>query len=711
MRLFGLLLTILGWRTRTLHSAFRILTLCAASCPIWASVSITSFTPSVNSPQGVGTPVTFTAKATNNGPGPLAFQFSVSFNGGAYKTVQDFQGFPLVSGAASDTFVWGSALTEGSYSIRLIVKDFVSGSSVTQTTGYTLNSRVTGSSLVLTASSNPVVVLASGPSCPVGSSFLVTYREQGATSTSYTNSIACDGVHSMNQYVAGLYERSTYKMNYMVVTGGQQVPGPANAVFTAGEFPTKISFPPTTVITPAGAGSDPSIQNILFGTFGTDSLGAVFAPIMTDLSGHSVWYYAIQDSLANGVVSRVIPGGLVMTMEDGPVWNGNGALGKGAQSMGQTVAIINAAGYLVQSTTTQAVAEALTTQGYSGTTHCSTVSIPVSIGTRCLASFNHEFLQLPDGNLLVLVAQEALFPPGTQGTSQNCTVSGSSVPCNVDIVANCIVVLNGTTLQPLWFWSPFDHDGSTEIPLTRPAIYTGTLSPPVCSDAAPGCRPVWLANTTGVTTDANDWLHLNSVFYRASDGNLIISMRHQDWVALVQYQSGAGSGQVLWRLGCSPGLSPPVNPVCGDFTFNNIYDDVYPWFSHQHDVEIDANGDMTMYDNGNTRVYELGNSQNSRGYVISLDEVNKIVSPILIQDLGYQSNALGSAQMLPNGDYFFQASDIVYSNGVPVRNVPTHALEVQPTSGESGNIVFDLKTTTSYRAFALPNFYDNFVAQ
>jgi arylsulfate sulfotransferase len=694
-----------------LRSIFHILAAFGASCPTWASVSITSFEPSLTSPQAVGSPVTFKAKANDSGPGPLAFQFSVSFDGGAYMTVQDFQGFPLQSGAASDIFVWGSALTEGSYSIRLVVEDFVTGSSASQTVSYTLNSRVTGSGLVLTNTSYPVVVLASAPSCPVGSSFSVVYRERGAVSTSYTSPIACDGVHSMNQYVAGLYQGSTYKMNYRVTTGGHQVSGPGTVTFTSGAFPTKISFPTTTVVTSAGSGSDPSIKNILFSTFASDSDGGVFNPMMTDMSGRMVWYYAIQDPLYNRVVSRVIPGGQVTTIQDGSVWNGNGAIGKGAKSIWQTVAIIDAAGDLVQSTTTQAVAEALTAQGYPGATHCSTVPTPVSIGTRCLASFNHEFLQLPDGNLLVLAAQEDIFPPGTQDTNDNCTVSGSTVPCNVDIAANCIVVLNGTTLQPLWFWSPFDHDGSTEIPITRSAIYTGSTSPITCNDSGHGCRPLWLAGTTGVTTDANDWLHLNSVYYRASDGNLIISMRHQDWAALVQYQNGTGNGQVLWRLGCSPGLTPPVNPVCGDFTFNNVYNDVYPWFSHQHDVEIDANGDMTMYDNGNTRVYELGNSQNSRGYVIRLDEVNKIASPILIQDLGYQSNALGSAQLLPGGDYFFQASDILYADGKPIAGVPTHALEVEPTTGESGNIVFDLETTTSYRGFALPNFYDNYAAQ
>ncbi len=685
-----------------------------AVSPLWASVSITSITPSISSPQKVGTPITFTASASDSSSGPLAFQFSVSFNAGAFTTVQDFRGYPLSSGTASDTFVWGSALTEGTYSIQLIAKDFATGRSATKTLIYILTPAASGLNLVATATSNPLVVLASGPTCPSGSSFFVRYRiiSPFQLSPTTTPTIPCDGVHSMNQYVAGLYAASTYEMNYGILTGNNTAFGPANIDITTGSLPkSTLNFPPTAVVVPAGNGIDPSIKAIAWGTFGTNSAGEVFLPILTDLSGTILWYYSVQDVLSNAVVSRIIPGGDVMIMQDGNVWNGRGALGEGAASIGQVAEVIDAAGNLVQSTDTQAVAEALTKLGYSGTAHCSTVPTPVSIGTRCLASFNHEFLLLPNGDYLVLVSQEAIFAPGTQGTNSTCTVAGAQVPCNVDIVANCMVVLNGTTLKPMWFWSPFDHDGSTEIPITRPAIYLGPDQPPVCSDSGHGCRPVWLAGTKGVTTEANDWLHFNSVYYRASDGNLIISMRHQDWVALVQYQNGAGNGDVLWRLGCSPGLDPPVNPVCGDFTFDNIYGDAYPWFSHQHDVEIDANGDMTMYDNGNTRVYELGNAQNSRGYVIRLDEVKKIATPVLIQDLGYQSNALGSAQLLPDGSYFFQASDVEYASGKIVRGAPTHGLEVVPTTGESGDIVFDLQTTSSYRAFGLPNFYDNFAPQ
>ena len=46
--------------------------------PLRATVTITSLTPSVASPQPLGTTVTWQAKATNTAPGNLTFQFNVT---------------------------------------------------------------------------------------------------------------------------------------------------------------------------------------------------------------------------------------------------------------------------------------------------------------------------------------------------------------------------------------------------------------------------------------------------------------------------------------------------------------------------------------------------------------------------------------------------------------------------------------------------------
>jgi len=74
------------------------------------------------------------------------------------------------------------------------------------------------------------------------------------------------------------------------------------------------------------------------------------------------------------------------------------------------------------------------------------------------------------------------------------------------------------------------------------------------------CPPLYLAS------QANDWMHGNSVS-RTPDGNLLLSIRNQDWVVLIDYQDGKGSGQVMGlRRQVAPARSsslsfPPTSPT------------------------------------------------------------------------------------------------------------------------------------------------------
>ena len=61
---------------------------------------------------------------------------------------------------------------------------------------------------------------------------------------------------------------------------------------------------------------------------------------------------------------------------------------------------------------------------------------------------------------------------------------------------------------------------------------------------------------------------------------------------------------------------------------------------------------LLLYDNGNTRVTALGGG-NSRGQVWALDEANRVATQVHNFDLGEYSFALGSAQLLSNGNYHF----------------------------------------------------------
>ncbi len=159
------------------------------------------------------------------------------------------------------------------------------------------------------------------------------------------------------------------------------------------------------------------------------------------------------------------------------------------------------------------------------------------------------------------------------------------------------------------------------------------------------------------------------------------SSRHQDWVFKIDYENGQGSGKILWRLGKD-----------GDFQY--LSSDPYPWFSHQHDASVDANGLFTVFDNGNTRA-ATDPTAHSRGQAIQLDQTKLTATLVVNADLGQYSIALGSAQKLPDGNYHYHLGDIV-ANGT------AQAVEVAP----GGQILYNMQFgEIMYRSFRVQDLY------
>jgi hypothetical protein len=242
----------------------------------------------------------------------------------------------------------------------------------------------------------------------------------------------------------------------------------------------------------------------------------------------------------------------------------------------------------------------------------------------------------------------------------------------VDIVADVIVVLD-LNWQVIWGWNSFDH-----LDVNRAAVL-GEVCP-----TSGGCPPLLLASQTSTNT-GNDWLHSNSIQYIPSSGDLLLSIRHQDWVVKIDYKNGSGTGNVLWRLGLG-----------GDFTMNSS--DPYPWFSHQHDVAYEAFGTqfMSLFDNGNTRIAS-NPGENSRGQVLEIDESAMQVTPRMNADLGVYAFALGSAQALPNGNIHFQAGIVAPDNSA-------YSIELSP----DGTINYELHSGPgglSYRSWRMVDLY------
>jgi hypothetical protein len=259
---------------------------------------------------------------------------------------------------------------------------------------------------------------------------------------------------------------------------------------------------------------------------------------------------------------------------------------------------------------------------------------------------------LPGGRIAALAAVEQMLTD-VQG------------PGPVDVIGDMIIIFD-SQLNVVWTWDAFD-----QLDVRRKAVLGET-----CADTS--CPPHHLS------ANPNDWTHGNSIS-QTPDGNLLYSSRHQDWLIKIDYDHGQGDGHVIWRLGKD-----------GDFDISST--DTYPWFSHQHDANFGTGdpSELTLFDDGNTRIFTL-RSGNSRGQVLRLDEQNRVASVVLNADLGVYSDAVGSAQKLHNGDYFYDAGFVPGPNGWTAFSIEVNA---------SGAIVSEIQANrVLYRSFRMTSLY------
>ena len=675
-----------------MEKALKLLLCLAGVCvPACATVQLLSLTPSPASPQLLGTPVTWKAIATDSGAGPLTFQFNVAPPRGTLTNglAKDFNVGTLSGGQwTSQPFVWVPTLVEGTYQIQVVIKDFTSGQSASTAVQFQVNPLVTGTTPVAVATANPLVALFSAPACPVGSMMRVYFQQHSkSTPATTTNWANCMAKGTMTFEIAGMYPSASYEMYAQTETGGKVTNG-ATVIFKTGALPTNLGFPTFSTVVAPGPQTDSGLKVLLRDA--TSSLGTPYMAVATDLANNIVWYYTPYTSAPYVLVTRPLVNGGMLSVQDGMAWN---PASQWLQLLRQT----DLAGNVVRETNTGAIQQELIALGATGLGPCNVFSSPAPVGSSCLGAFHHDAIQtLPNGYTAALVDVEEIFPAGTQGST-------GGLP--VDIVGDAIVVLN-QNWQAVWYFNAFDHDGGCptgggqcQLNINRAAVLGGT-----CGINQDGCPPMFLLGP-GITPLANDWLHANSIYYWPTDsfggasGDIIWSSRNQDWVLKIDYNNGSGTGNILWRMGNE-----------GDFTFNNIYNDPWPWFSGQHDVGIEKNGTgvLSVFDDGNTRVSALGSPGcepsdcNSRGMALSFSESSLQASPVLSTDLGSYSPAMGSAQLLPDGNYFFMSGWVLL-----YPNLNSYALEILPTAGtDTGTTVLNLEEGEGeYRGWQMTSLY------
>lgn len=278
-------------------------------------------------------------------------------------------------------------------------------------------------------------------------------------------------------------------------------------------------------------------------------------------------------------------------------------------------------------------------------------------------TFHHDLLPLDNGHLIALVDFEKSFTnlPGYPGTTN---VLGDGL---VDLDQNW---------NPVWTWNSFDH-----LDINR--------------------------HLNGLP----DWTHSNALVYSPDDGNILLSMRHQSWILKIDYDNGAGTGNILWHLGYQ-----------GDFALTDAgVPTVDPslWFSFQHfPILLSQSGPQTtlaIWDNGDNRFLndngvicvESPTSPNpcySRATIFQVDEGAMVANLQWADPLQLFSLWGGSINQLENGNVEFDVNAPVIP---PSPNVASEVREVTQTSNPQVVWQMDIApvTANAYRAYRVPSLY------
>ena len=271
------------------------------------------------------------------------------------------------------------------------------------------------------------------------------------------------------------------------------------------------------------------------------------------------------------------------------------------------------------------------------------------------ASFHHDVAILPNGHLILLVN----YPE---------TIN------NVPGVAPGTVVLGDALIDwdpergPVWTWSTFDHLDLLHAPY-------------------------------GI----GDWTHANAVIYSPDDGNLIVSMRNQNWILKIAYGDGTGDGSVLWRFGPDgdftlPGQQAPIEWNRGQH---------YPTIVSPNSAGVFS---LMFFNNGNDRLVDSSNTLCSSPGAIpcyssvpifQINESTKTATVVWENNLlPYYSICCGDALLLANGNVELDIAD-----DIVVPPAASHVEEVTQTLAPELIWKMDIQGQLAYRALRVPSLY------
>ena len=296
------------------------------------------------------------------------------------------------------------------------------------------------------------------------------------------------------------------------------------ATYTDADHTCTTGTPPPTPVIQASAmnGGTPQPGIEIWNTVIPSNVIQAYA---TDLQGNVIWSYLYQGStvdLIQGI--QLLPNGdMLMLISYLSSTTVNGTLG-----LVNDVREVDLAGNIVRDITMDALNQKLAASSLRD----------ANGNVYQFKSFHHGVIGLPDGHWVMLAAYNKSYTnlPGYPGTT---SVIGDAI---VDVDANG---------NPDWVWNTFDHLDINRHPMNFP-----------------------------------DWTHSNDMAYSSDDHNLLLSIRHQNWIIKINFLDGTGSGDVMWKLGEG-----------GDFKLVGGTDPT-DWFYAQHG--------LSFFSPNTTGVFRLG---------------------------------------------------------------------------------------------------------
>jgi len=268
---------------------------------------------------------------------------------------------------------------------------------------------------------------------------------------------------------------------------------------------------------------------------------------------------------------------------------------------------------------------------------------------------NHDILELPNGHLILLV---------------DYTLTLTNQPGSPAVLGDAIIDWD---LQkgPVWTWSSFDHLSLAHAPY-------GT----------------------------SDWTHANALLYSPDDGDLLLSMRNQNWVIKINYSNGEGDGKILWHFGEGGDFTLPPGEAPTEWNYGQHYISfpgadtvgIFPFmFFNNGNGRLDSNnvpcgtkGGAVCY--SSVPVFQLNE------YTHNAEVLSEHI-PISPNGSTAFSSCCGSADFLSNGDLEY---DVAFD-----QNTPGVSYIQELTQEQTPQLVWQMiiKGQLAYRAFRIPSLY------